>query len=457
MKIIILGAGQVGCTVAEALASEANDITVVDLNAELLRSLQDRLDIRVVPGHASHPSVLIAAGIEDADLVLAVTNSDETNMVACQVAHSLYHTPTRLARVRSADYLAHPELFDTSAVPINFIISPEALVTQFVKQLIDQPGVLQVLDFAGGKAQLVAVRAYYGGGLVGHELRDLHRQIPGVEMRVVAIFRRDRPIVPKGTTVIEPDDEVFFLASRRDIDALVRAFRRSDKPHHRIIIAGGGNIGKRLAELTEKQYHIKIIDSDAVRCRHLAETLHKTIVFCGDAADENLLKDEDIADTDMFCALTNDDEANILSAMLAKRLGARKVLSIINRASYVELAQGAAVDVAVSPAQVTIGALLAHVRRGDVVAVHALRRGAAEALELIAHGDVNSSQVVGRRIDQLPLPPSVTVGALVRDDRVIFAHRDTVIEPRDHVILFLADKRLIPTVEGLFRVGVTFL
>lgn len=457
MKIIILGAGQVGSTVAESLASEANDITVVDRSAELLKALQERVDIRTVTGHASHPVVLQQAGIEDADLILAVTNSDETNMIACQIAHTLFNTPTRLARVRSLDYLNNPALFGQDAVPINYIISPEQLVTQFISHLIETPGVLQRLEFAGGKAQLVAVRAYFGGPLIGQTLATLPQRMPRVETRVVAIFRRGRAIIPDGKSVIEADDEIFFLAERHNIPAVIAAFRRSDAPYRRIIIAGGGNIGKRLAERLESRFRVKIIESDPVRARELAKSLHRTIVLNSDAADEELLKEEDIGVTDVFCALTDDDEANILSAMLAKRLGARKVVSIINRPAYVDLAQGLAVDIAISPQQITIGALLAHVRRGDVVAVHSLRRGAAEAMEAIAHGDRHTSRVVGRRLDELALPPGTTIGAIVRGERLIFAHSDTVIESEDHIILFLADKRRVTEVERLFQVAITFL
>jgi trk system potassium uptake protein TrkA len=457
MKIIILGAGQVGTTVAQSLASEDNDITVVDQEQQLLKELQDRLDIRTVTGHASHPDILRRAGIEDADLVLAVTNSDETNMVACQIAHSLFHTPTRLARVRSPDYIAHPELFNLTAIPVDVLISPEQLVTTFIRHLIEQPGVLQILDFLDGKAQLVAVRAHYGGKLIGQQLRNLVQQLPKIETRVAAIFRQNRAINPTGDIVIEADDEIFFLASRRDIPAVVRAFRRTDKPNRRIIIGGGGNIGMRLAQLLESKYRVKIIERDAERCRNLAETLHRTVVLQGDAGDSELLMGENISDTDVYCAVTNDDEANILSAMLAKRLGVRKTLSIINRPSYVDLAQGSAVDIAVSPAQVTIGALLTHIRRGDVVSVHSLRRGAAEAIEVIAHGDTETSKVVGRRIDELRLPKGTTVGAIARGDKLIFPRKNTVIESRDHIILFLADKRKIMDVERLFHVAVTFI
>ncbi len=457
MKIIILGAGQVGSSLANNLASEANDITVVDTEPQRLQALQDRLDLRTVLGQASHPEVLLRAGAEDADMVIAVTNSDETNMVACQVAYTLFRTPTKIARVRALEYLSHPQLFAPEALPIDVLISPEQLVTDYIHRLIEYPGALQVLNFAEGKVQLVAVKAYYGGPLVGQELQKLRQHMPSVDTRVAAIYRRNRAIIPEGNTVIEADDEVFFIAAKKDIRAVMSELRRLERPAKRVIIAGGGNIGKRLATALENDYQVKLIDHNAERTKALSEELERTIVLQGDAADGDLLLEENIEDTDVFCALTNDDEANILSSMLAKRLGARKVMSLINRAAYVDLVESGEIDVAISPQQATIGSLLTHVRRGDVAAVHSLRRGAAEAIEAIAHGDKNASKVVGRAIEDIKLPHGTTIGAIVRGADVIVAHHDTVIEAEDHVILFVVDKKRIPEVERLFQVAVTFL
>ena len=457
MKIIILGAGQVGTTVAQNLSSEANDITVVDRDTRLLREMQDRLDIRTVSGHAAHPDVLKRAGADDADMIIAVTNSDETNMVACQSAWTLFHTPKKIARVRAPEFLKYPALFAQGALPIDVLISPEQLVTDYVLRLIEHPGALQVLDFAGGRVRLVALRAYHGGPLVGHQLRELNEHLHGAEARVAAIYRRGRAIQPDGETVIEVDDEVFFLAASHNIPAVMRELRRAEKPFRRLIFAGGGNIGRRLAGALENDYRVKIIERDIERARSVSEDLRHTIVLAGDGADEDLLLEESIEDTDVFCAVTNDDEANILSAMLAKRLGARKVMALINRASYVELVQSRPIDIAISPQQATIGTLLTHVRRGDVVMVHALRRGAAEAIEAVAHGDFKSSKVVGRRIEEIRLPEGTNISAIVRGEDVIIAHHDTVIESEDHVIMFLVDKKRIADVERLFQVGVIFL
>jgi trk system potassium uptake protein len=457
MKIIILGAGQVGTSVAANLVSEANDITVVDHNPDLLRELQDRFDLRTVLGHGAHPDVLRSAGAEDADMIIAVTNSDETNMVACQVAYTLFHTPTKIARVRAQSFLDQPKLFGTDALPIDVPISPEALVTEYIMRLIENPGTLQVLDFAGGRIRLVAVKAYYGGPLVGHELRTLQDHMPLVDARVAAIYRQDRAIEPQGDTVIEADDEIFFVAAPRHIRLVMSELRRLDQPYKRLIIAGGGNIGARLAGALERNYRVKIIERDLVRCKRISEALEKTIVLHGDAADRDLLQEENIENTDVFCAVTDDDEANILSGMLAKRLGARKVMALINRPSYVDLVQSGAIDIAISPQQATIGSLLKHIRRGDVVVVHSLRRGAAEAIEAIAHGDESSSKVIGRSIENIRLPKGASIGAIVRGEEVLMAHHDTVIEPEDHIIIFLQDKARIQEVERLFQVGVTFL
>jgi trk system potassium uptake protein TrkA len=456
MKIIILGAGQVGGTLAEHLAIEQNDVTVVDTNTDKLRALQDRLDLRTVNGHASHPNSLFRAGAEDADMLIAVTNSDEINMMACQVAHTLFKTPKKICRVRSPNYLAHPDLFNSDHVPVDVLISPEQLVTKSISELIANPGALQVLDFADGLVQLVAVKAYYGGPMVGQQLQEIRKHMPKVETRVAAIFRRDSPLIPEGSTIVEADDEVFFIAAKKNIRAVMSELRRLDNPYRRVMIAGGGNIGSRLAAAIDGDYQVKLIERSYSRCRELSEQLKHTIVLNGNASDTELLTSENIEATDVFCALTNNDEANIMIAMLAKRLGAKKVITLITNPAYIDLLQGDEIDIALSPQQITIGSLLTHVRRGDIHNVHSLRRGAAEAIEMIAHGDSQSSKVVGRRLDEIVLPEGVTIGTIVRGKEVMIAHRHIVVETDDHVVLFLVDKTQIHAVERLFQVGLHF-
>jgi trk system potassium uptake protein TrkA len=457
MKIIILGAGQVGSSIAEILSRENNDITLVDHNRHLLESHQDRMDIRTVVGNASSPEILIQAGVDDVDLLLAVTHSDEVNMVACQVAHTLFKTPTKMARVRSQDYLRHEKLFSDKAFPVDSIISPEQIVTNQIRRLIEYPGALQVIDFAGGKVHLVALRAYYGGALVGHQLRELKDHLPSVNSRVAAIYRRDRAIIPTGRTTIEADDEVFFIATQEDIRKVIMELRTIEEAGKKVILAGAGNIGFQLASsLEESGYQVKLIERDAERAQVVSERLGSSVVLHGDAADEELLRQENIDSMELFCSLTNADEANILSAMLAKRLGARRAMAIVNRPAYVDLIESSVLDIAISPRVSTVSALLSRVRRGDVVAAYSLRRGLAEAIEAVAHGDRKHSRLVGRRLADIRLPEGATIGAILREDKLIPLENDVVVEEFDHIIIFVIDKRHIPEVEKLFQVSAGF-
>jgi len=456
MKIIILGAGQVGRTAAHHLAREEdNDITVVDINDELLRDLQDRIDIRTLGGNGSYPTTLEAAGARNVDIFIALTNSDEVNMVACQIVYTMFNKDaTRIARIRSAEYRRQDKLFtgEDRAFAVDVTISPEQIVTDHVAQLIHYPGALQVLDFAEGRVRLVGVRALRGGALVGQQLNQLSKHIQGRDARVAAIYRGGRSVKPTGDTIIEHGDEVFFVAAREDIRLVMNEMQRLEDPVRRVVIAGGGNIGFRLAQRLEVEHQVKLIERDPRRARRISEQLSNTIVLNGDAADEELLLEENIDSADVFVAVTNAEEANILSSMLAKRLGCHKVMALINRPAYAELMESGSIDVALSPQQVTIGSLLAHVRRGDVVRVHSLRRGAAEAIEAIAHGIQGESRVIGKRVEEIPLPDGTTIGAIVRGDQVLIAHHDTMIQRDDHVILFLTDRRHVEIVEKLFDV-----
>ncbi len=458
MKILILGAGQVGSSAAYHLSrEEANEVTVVDTRPEVLRELQDRLDIRTVVGHAAYPEVLERAGANDADIIVALTDMDETNMVACQVAYTLFHTPTKIARIRSAEYMNAKMLFAQDAMPVDVRISPEQLVCEYIEQLILYPGALQALEFADGRVRLVGVKVDKDGLLAGQKIASLKEHIPNTEGRIAAIYRDGKAVEPTGDTIIEENDEVFFIAARQDIRVFMSEMRKLEEPVRRVVIAGGGHIGVRLALALEQTNQVKLIERDPKRARQISEQLNKAIVLVGDAADEELLLEENIDRVDVFCAVTNAEEANILSSMLAKRLGANKVMALINRPSYAELVESGNIDIAISPRQITIGSLLSHVRRGDVVKVHSLRRGAAEAIEAIAHGSAEDSSVVGKKIEDLGLPRGCRIVAIVREEEVIMAHHDTVIENNDHMILFVTDRRKIEYVEKLFQVGVSFV
>jgi len=461
VKIIILGAGQVGRTAAQHLArEEANDVTVVDTDDELLRDLQDRIDIRTVQGNAASPRTLELAGAGDADMIVALTNSDEVNMVACHVAWTLFGTKTKIARIRSQAFTRRPEVFvstegdvpaQLSGFAVDMYLSPEESVTAYIERLVRYPGALQVVDFADSRVRIVGLRAVKGGLLVGQPIRAIRQHIPQVDARVAAVYRGGHSIDPEGDTVIEHNDEVFFIAGTEDIRNVMSEMRKAEDPVKRVVIAGGGNIGLRLAQKLEEDNHqVKVIERSTTRAREIAEKLRNTIVLNGDAADEELLVEENIDSADVFCALTNSEEANILSALLAKRLGARRVMALITRPAYAELMQTGPIDVAISPQTVTIGSLLAYVRRGDVVMVHSLRGGTAEAMETIAHG-TRGGKVIGRAVEDIDLPEGARIITLVRGEQVIMAHHDTVVETGDHVILFLADKRHVEQVERLFQ------
>ena len=457
MKIIVLGAGQVGLTVARNLVLEDNEVTVVDTNAAILEELEQNSDLRTVLGPASYPEVLRSAGAEDADMIIAATDSDETNIVAIQIAYTLFRTPFKIARIRATEYMREKNLFDNDNIPIDVIISPEQLITEHIERIIEHPGAIQVVDFARGKVRLVGIEVQKGAPMAGRKLADLTGLLGEIETRVMAVYRGDEVIIPKGQTEIREEDIVFFMGMRRHTAKAMAQFHHDDVPCKRVMIAGGGNIGLLLAKTLERLYRVKVIEARQERTEVLASTLNSAMVLHGDAANQDLLINENIQEMDVFCALTNDDEANILSAMLAKRMGARKIMSLINRPAYVDLVERDIIDVAISPQQITIGALLTLIRRGDVVAVHSLRRGSAEALEGVAHGDKETSVLVGRSIGELPLPKSASIGVVVRGNDVLVAHHDLVVEPEDHLIVLITNKQQIADVEKLFQVGVTFV
>jgi trk system potassium uptake protein TrkA len=462
MRILILGAGRVGESVAESLVSERNDITIIDPDPQRLRDLEERLDLRGVAGNGIHAEVLRRAGAEDADMLIACASLDETNLVACKIAHDVFNVPNTIARIRANDLKEGDALLGKDGFAVDHVICPEESVVRYIQKLIEYPEALQVLEFSAGRALLVALRAAAGSPVVNHSIAEFRQQFPDAPMRLVALYRQDQLLTCEGATHILAGDEIFLLADARNIRQVMRAMHRSDEPVRRVMVAGGGKVGLRLARRLRGEVQVKLLERDHKRCEYLASQLPaEMLVLQGDGTDEELLADENVDDMDMFLALTSDDEDNILSAMLAKRLGARRVLALINRRAYADLIQGSTIDIALSPAHTVIGELLAHVRRGDVVAVHSLRRGAAEALEGVARGDAKTSRLVGRRVEQVAWPAGVSVGAIVRgegrDQQVLMPHHDTVIEADDHLVIFIPHKRQVREVERLFQVSATFL
>jgi len=450
MNILILGAGQVGSSTATQLAKEEdNEVTVVDIDPEKLTKLGSRVDLQTIEGNASYPEVLKQSGAETAEMLIAVTSSDEVNMIACQIASTLFNTPTKIARIRAQEYSNNKALFSKSNIPVDYYINPEQLVTEHIAELILHPGAFQVLDFANGLVRMVGVRAKQQGFLVNQPIKSLHKHLGNEQVRIAAVYRDGESIDPDGDTVIKKDDEVFFIAAREDIDYMISEFIQSQERVEKVMIAGGGGIGLKLASKLETTNQVKVIERSKARAKKIAELLEDTIVLVGDAADDSLLLEESIETTDVFVALTNSEEANILSSMLAKKLGCKKVMALVNKASYSGLIETGSIDIAISPQQITIGSLLTHVREGDVVKVHSLKRGNAEALEAIAHE--NMSQVVGKTVEEIKLPKGAFITAVLSSSGDLKTlHHSTVIEPDDHVIVFITDREKIADVEKLF-------
>jgi len=457
MKILILGAGVVGSTIAERLSREPeNEITIVDLDADILRSIHERMDVRTVAGHASRPGVLDHAGAGGADLVIAVTGNDEVNMVACQVVHSRYREfedgarrRTKIARLRYTEYSGIAALFGPDGLPVDVAIAPEDLITRYVEQLIRFPGASQVLEFSNGRALLLGAEARAGSWLVGRTPAELgERKIKG---RIAAVYRSGQSQTVNGRTVIENGDDVYFIAGSDEVRPLLSALRPEPQDVRNIMIAGGGNIGARVAESLQNHFQVKLIERSATRARQVAERLGRVIVLHGDATHEELLIEENIERMDAFVALMNADEANLLAAGLAKRAGCKRVMALANRQAYAALAGQMGIDVSISPAQITISELLRHIRQGDVAKVHSLRFGRAEAIEGVAHGDTGGDSLVGRAIREVNLPHGTSISAIVRDGVVLPINDETTVEDDDHVILFMTNPRAKAQIERLFE------
>ncbi len=453
MKIIILGAGTVGTTLAISLSQEDNDVTVVDNDQSALHHLEEEADIKTVNGSCSYPNTLVNSGIKEADMVVAVTGSDEINIVSCLISKVLSENVKTIARIRESSYLKDrtKKAIEEGVIPVDIVVSPEKLITNHIQALIETPGSLQVLEFGDGLLNLVGVRAIEGGPLIGHEIGDLKKHMPNVDTRVAAIFRKGGAIIPKGTTTVEAGDEVFFIARRKDARKVINEMRKKEDPYKYIVIAGGGKIGSSLAEQIEDNHTVKLIEANSEKAKEISERLVDTIVLEGNVSDKSLLHEENIEECDVFVAVTNDDEANVMSCMLAKEMGAHKVIALINNEAYVDLVQDKGIDVAIAPSQITIGTFLSELAGDEVVKVHSLRRGAAEAIETIVKESTNGKEdAVGKELGNIRLPVGATIGAIIRKNKAKIAHDDVKLREHDHVILFLTDKKLLPEVKQIF-------
>ena len=453
MLICVCGAGQVGKSLVSQLSGD-NEVTVIDIDEDQLNKIGGSYEVNTVQGSAASPATMANAGIQNFDMLVAVTSSDAVNIIACQLANHLFDIKAKIARVRNEEYQSYPNLFRPSALGIDMVINPSAVVTDQIKLMTQYPSALQVMNFADGRVKLVAIRAIDGGPLVGHRIRELRDHIPHVHVRIAAIYRQDSPILPHGDTIIEDGDEVFFIAEKNDIRTVMSEMRELDESNKSIFIAGGGIVGTKLALKLSKSHQVKVFERDKNRCDQLSNMLYGGVVINSEAADKHTLMEEGIDQCDIFCALTNNDEANVLSGLVAKHLGAKKNLVLLNNHLYREIIQKSDlnIDTVLEPHEITISQLLAYIYRNSVASVHSLHNGAAEAIEVVVQQD--KANIIGQSYRELSLPHGTTLGAVVRTKHVHTEFSNLVVEDNDHVLLFVINKNSITRLSDLF--GTTF-
>tara|TARA_Y100000992_G_C21265589_1_gene493773 strand:+ start:392 stop:1747 length:1356 start_codon:yes stop_codon:yes gene_type:complete len=449
MKVLILGGGRVGGSLARELVDNNYDISVIDLDKNALSNLEENLDIMTIEGHAAHPVSIKKAGADEFTTVIAVTSSDEVNLIACQVAKKQFGVNKTICRLTESSYSENLDMFGEKIIDI--VISPENEVMTHLKELIIHPGAQQIESFADGEVNLVNVKAKKKGKLVGRELKGIKEDMPETDAFVASIYRKGKPFIPSGDSIIKENDEIYFISSASNIDQIVNEFRDPDDIYSRIMIVGGGKIGYSLAKEIENSYKTKLIESDKERCSELSKKLDKTIVLHGSATDEDLLKSENISNIDIFCALTNDDETNLMSSLLAKKMGAKKTMIILNNPSYLGLVPGF-IDIYIAPYRLTVSSVLQDLRESDVTQDVILKMDTgAEAIEGVVHANEYTANLFGKPIEDIPLPEGVSIGAVIRNGSLMMPNSDIDLAINDHLIIFLANKKMMSEVEILFK------
>ncbi len=457
MKVIVCGAGQVGFNIARHLALESNDVTVIDQDPDLVRRVSDTLDANGVLGHASNPDVLERAGVANADIIIAVTYTDEVNMVACQIAHSLFDVPTKIARVRQQSYLQpiYANLFSRDHMPIDVIISPEIEVARAVTRRLQVPGAFEMIPLVDDKVKLIGVRCQETCPLVNTPLRQLTQLFPDLNIVIVGLMRDGAAMVPSADDQMLSGDEVYFVVDSEQVSRAMAAFGHEEAEARRLLIFGGGNIGLFLAQEIERDHDwvkAKIVEADRERAEKISGMLERTMIINGDVLDPEILEESNVSATDTVVAVTNDDETNILASLLAKRSGCKRAITLINSGTYEPLINSLGIDVVVSPRNITVSTILQHVRRGRIHSVHTLREGFGELIEAEA---LETSDLVGKPLKEVKLPQGVLLGAIVREGEMICPRGSTVVQAKDRVVLFAAEDA-IREVERIFSVQLEY-
>jgi trk system potassium uptake protein TrkA len=457
MRVVICGAGQVGFGIAERLASEDNDVSVIDTSPQLVQAIRDTLDVRGFVGHGAHPEVLAQAGIDQADMLVAVTLYDEVNMVACQVASSLFNVPTKIARIRSQSYLQPhwADLFSSAHLPIDVIISPEVEVGEMVLRRLALPGAVDTVRFANGDVVVVGIECGEDCPVIDTPLSQLTELFPDLQAVVVGIMRQGRLLVPHSDDAMVVNDLVYVVSHHDQVRRTLGIFGHEEQEAHRVVIAGGGNIGLYVATTLEargSRTRVKIVEASRDRAVEIAEKLRDTVVLHGSALDQDILREADIEQADTLVALTNDDEVNVLACVMAKRLGCRSNMALISNRSYPSFTRSLGIDAVVNPRAVTVSKILQHVRRGRIRAVHTIESGLAEVIEAEA---LDTSPLVGKPLRELSLPDGIRIGAIYRDGKVLVPDGSAQIVAKDRVIIFASVDK-VRQVEHMFRVSLEF-
>jgi len=453
LKVIIIGAGEVGFHIASRLALENKDVVIIDQNPDAIRRVSDSIDVQVITGSGSSPLILEEAGIRNAEILLAVTNKDETNLVACLIADIISPATKKLARIRDADYDKYHKNFRSNAPHISTIINPEVEVVRTIDKLMSVPGAVDVGDFAGGHVKFVGIHLDNNTKMTGIPLVKLPEASGELIPLIAAVIRDEKLIIPTGNDSLMPGDTVYFIAKEENVIGTLKIFDKHEEPMRRVLIVGGGRIGLRLARLLEeKSVHTKIIEKNPDRCAELAEKLNKTVVLCGDGSDQGLLSEENIQDMDAAITLTNDEETNILVSLLAKQMGARKAITKISKFSYFPLMSAIGIEQVVDPRLSAINTILQHIRRGKVLSAKSIKGEGAEVMEAVA---METSDIVGKPLRDIPIPKGVLMAAIIKENEVTIPSGESVIEPNDRIVIF-AKREAVPKMEKILEVKLEY-
>ena len=447
MKIIIVGAGQVGSSLSVNLVKEGNDVTLIDKSPDLLENIADKIDLQTIHGNGAHPRILEAAGAHKADMIVAVSKSDETNMIACQVAYTVFGVEKKIARIRDLEYLNYENLFADESTPIDYTISPDLIASNYIKKLISNQGTHQIFNFSNDEDSFINI-FYEENNDNENSIKHYQTSCEKFNSKICAFIRNDKLFSIEDDDILQADDELLIICKEENIVDVTKIFKRT-KDNKRIMITGGGNIGKHLSDSMSGNFQVKVIEKNEDRAEYLSEVLDDVTIINADSSNEDILLEENIEHMDVFCALTNDDEANILSAMLAKKLGSKTVMSIINKTSYSDLVEKQEIDIIISPEDLTIGALLTHIRKGSILKAHSLMHGFLELLEIEVR-DNPDTKILGKNIGQLNLSENIVLCCIIRNDEFIFDSSNILLEQSDRLVC-LVNKKDVKQIEDLFE------